>query len=202
MKKWLVFVLAAMMMFSAVAYAAAPSKTTSDVTQVLGYESSTSVTPEADFAVFVTQDKEEVSQELTKIYDYVATQQQTPITYFDETVQEDIAEKLPAGSDLGTLEMNEFITIGEQNYKDTYGDVAVQFQFVTQYRVGQKLVALIGIYTGDVDVNGNYIVEWVALDAEAQANGSVKILFPADILARMADAPALALAVLDEPMEG
>lgn len=195
MKK-LVIALVGLLMIVTLTSAAVPSVTTDDINQVTGIEAAVEVA--ADFAIAVVEDKPAVTAELNKIYAFVQ-EGKAPIEYFASAELETaVAAKLPEGTDLKKLQLNEFMTIGEFNYDQKYGEVKATFTFVTKYKANQKLVAVVGFYTDEKDADGNYIVEWVALDAVADASGNVQVIFTEDVLARMGTTQATSLAILSE----
>ena len=99
--------------------------------------------------VFVTEDAgEEVLAEIAKVFTAVNTDGMAPIEYFAEDVQAAVAALLPEGFDLKTLELNEFVTVDQSGYTDAIGDVTAYFEFATPHAVGQKLVMLLGFYSG------------------------------------------------------
>ena len=57
---------------------------------------------------------------------------------------------------------------------------------------------MIGLYDGTRGANGQYNVEWVVLDAEALENGDIAVEFPAELVERMENAVATAMAVLND----
>ena len=72
------------------------------------------------------------------------------------------------------------------------------FTFTTRYTVDQKVVVAIGLYDGTRDANGQYNVEWVVLNAEVLESGDIAVEFPAELVERMKNAAATAMAVLND----
>ena len=145
-------------------------------------------------------DAEEVLAEIAKVFTAVNTDGMAPIEYFAEDVQAAVAALLPEGFDLKTLELNEFVTVDQSGYTDAIGDVTAYFEFATPYALGQKLVMLLGFYSGEKDAQDNYEVEWVALAAEVQEDGLVAVTIPAECMVKMQTSKAVAAAVLSEPV--
>ena len=207
MKKMIALLMAMVLALASIpAYAAVPSKTTTDNTQVKQIETASDVVVAPEFAVKVAADPEPVVNEIAKVFSFVNEQQEAPVNYFPAETKEAIKEVLAVqgvaevnDEVLESMELNEFITIQPVEYKEEYGDIKAHFTFVTQYAVGQKVVAMMSIYTGEVDENGEPIVEWVALEAEVQADGSLAVIIPQAEMLRMQEAEAVALAVLSEP---
>lgn len=223
MKKLVSLIIAMILVLSAAAYAeaAVPSKTTTDNTVVEKVETSTGVVVEETFAIVVTPDPEPVVKEITNLYQYVVEEQKAPITYFPEETKTKVLEVLAvklAGvekveeiedieaienlPDLEQMEINEFITVETFDYKEEYGDIKTNFVFVTEYKAEQQVVVLFGLYTGEVDENGEFIVEWIVLDATVEEDGSLTVVIPQEEMLKMQEAQSVAMAVLSEKLEG
>ena len=110
----------------------------------------------------------------------------------------EVLEKLP---DLEKLEINEFISIEPVEYKEEYGDIKTNFTFVTEYKVEQQVIVLFGLYTGEIDENGEFVVEWVVLDAAVEEDGSLSVIIPQAEMLKMQEADSVAMAVLSEKAE-
>ena len=184
---------------SAETVATIPSKTTSDMAQIAAVEATGVVPEDSGFVVEIVQDTEPVQAEVAKLYTAVTVGGVAPVEYFPVEVKEAVAAALPETVVPEALELNELVPVDARNYDISYGDVYATFAFATMYTPGQTVVALLGLYTGEVDENGNYIVEWVTLNAEVNEDGTLRVLMPADVVARLQAAPAAALAVLNEP---
>lgn len=205
MKRVFAIALALMMLCAAaLADAVVPSKTTTDInktTEVIVTVQDETVEVKETFAIIVAEDKEPVAQEIAKIYTAVVEEQTAPVEYFPAEVQTVIAEKLPEIENIAELELNEFVTVDEIDYEEAYGDVEVVFELTTLYQPEQQIVVLVGFYTGEVDEEGNYVVEWVVLDAVVTEEGFVKVLFPTDALVKLQQSEAAAMAVLNTKAE-
>ena len=202
MKKMRIFVLTmARAAMTATAYAAVPSKTTTDIGGKTEVVAKGEVEVKDEFVIGSTEDKEPVIEEIAKIYEEVVVQNKPAVEYFPQKVQNAITEKLPEVLDAKELEMNEFVTIHTDGYEEAYGDMDVYFELTTVYDPNQKIVALVGFYTGEKDDNGNYIVEWVPMDAEVTEDGRVKVNFAKQDLLKLQNAATAALAILSEPIK-
>lgn len=190
MKKFALALASMLLVLSAAgAVAAVPSKTTTDVTRVKAVEST-----EPTMLIEVTEDAP-VVEEIEKIYQHVAVKGQAAIAYFPVETQNEIIALLPEGVKGSALTMNEFVTLTTEG---TAADVKVTFTFTTRYTVDQKVVVVIGLYDGTRDANGQYNVEWVVLDAEVLESGDIAVEFPAELVERMKNAVATAMAVLND----
>lgn len=206
MKKWMGMLLAvAMILLVTGAHAAVPSKTTSDVGKVSGVQSLSGATIGSDFVVQIAVDQAPVVQEINALYNFVndPLSPKAPIEYFPAETQEAVRAAVEAtlgqGYDMSQMEINEIVTLGEVGYDPAYGDVSVSFSLATQYTPDQKVVALLGIYSGAVDENGNFVVEWVVADAQVEADGQISVVLTSDTLSRFSTASTVSMAVLSTP---
>ncbi len=201
MKKFALMLASAMLILStASAMAAVPSKTTTDMTYVKSVETvkADGTNEAAGWDIEVTEDETPVSEEIAKIYDWIAVKGKSAVSYFPEEIQQAIAALLPENFKIENLQMNEFVTLTLTGDVDTLNDVKVTFTFTTKYTPDQKVVVVVGIYDGTRDANGQYIVKWIPLDAEVLENGDISVVFPAEVVAQMNDAVATAMAVLND----
>ena len=207
MKKWLSIMVAAVLLFSTVAFAAVGSKTTSDLTTVAGITTADG-TPVEGTPVTVASDSVMALDELDKIVTAVTTENKAPIDVFDADTQDAIADITGLTADeLAKWEMNEFVSIGASADADAAGDLVVNMTVATPYEVGQKIVVVLGTFDGTrtETAPGEYEfnVKWTALEAEVvsgTANGAeIAVKFPADVLAEMKQSVSNVLAVLSEP---
>lgn len=166
-------------------YLSVPSKTTSHITQTVHAQAVSGVELPEDFNVSIIEDAEQVVKEIIKLFTFVNTpveettpegekieRNPAPIEYFAEEVRAKVEEGFakqflledpewkPEEFDSKTLEIYEFFTVDEMNYDDEYGDVVARFEFATQYIPSQKVLAMLAFYTGELDEEGNDIVEW------------------------------------------
>ena len=191
MKKFALALASMLLVLSAAgAVAAVSSKTTTDVTRVKAVEST-----EPTMLIEVTEDAAPVVEEIEKIYQHVAVKGQAALAYFPVETQNEIIALLPEGVKGSALTMNEFVTLTTEG---TAADAKVTFTFTTRYTVDQKVVVVIGLYDGTRDANGQYNVEWVVLDAEVLESGDIAVEFPAELVERMKNAVATAMAVLND----
>ena len=207
-------------LLSASAQATAPSITTADLTKTISTEAINPTTGQlsriedmdipltGDFAILIVYNSENVLNELSKIFIFMREKGLPIIDYFDYDearengdinedgeIKKKIALLLPEGFDLDTLIMNEFDTAQIFNYTGEIGDVLVTFEFPSEYREGQIIVAVIGIF----DEMGN--VEWIPLKVETVKgpNGviCVQIYFTQDAIIKAGE-KSFALAILSE----
>lgn len=211
MKKFVSIIIALVLVLSVSASASVVSKTSTDTTQVETVESMTEgVVIEEGFAVVVTPDAVEVVEEIKSMFVFVNEEKQAPVNYFPEETKEQIKTVLAAKLELAPeadlsevinleeMEINEFVTFQTVEYKEEYGDVKVNFTFVTEYAQEQNLVALVSLFNGEVDEEGKQIVEWLVLEAEALEDGTVAVVIPQAEMLKIQSAQTSALLILSE----
>jgi len=206
MKKWLALVVAALLALSTMAAFAdvTPSKTTEVKIDAEKIETSTGTAVGDDFIVATPEEVPEKTEEVVKeLFDLTSKDDTPVVTYFSEDTQKTIAELLPEGTDLTSLEMSEIIALVIENYDESYGDIAIVFHFeTTAYDPDQSLVAMLGIYSAAeaANVEAEDGVEWFALAAEAVDNGDVKVTFTQDVLVKAEAADSCTLGILNTPL--
>lgn len=194
-----------MVCMSAVAYAV-PESTTQETTSVTDVTTSTDATVDAGFAIKIGGEETYSTTELGALSAFVKNNDVAPVNYFTQSqaVSDALAALVPEDFDVNTLSVHEFAPLTETNYAEDYGDVTATLTFATQYSPMQTLVAMIGVVTGE-DADGNPIVEWTALKAEAVADESdpeksaVKVLIPQALQQQMASLPAM-IAILSNDL--
>ncbi len=229
MKKLISILLVGLMLCAQVVAFAVPSKTTTDITKAVTITTSTGVTVADDFALGTTSDSPAVVEEISKLFAFVnnpdATEPVAPVTYFDTEVQDQItaafdeliAAALPAGEtaaeiDINNLEINEFTSLEVANYDAEYGDMAVEFSFATDYKVGQNMLALLGAYTTETAADGTTtaVPTWIVVpakvvedtdnlgDDDETMQSIVEVDFTADVMAQLSEADEVAMAIVSE----
>lgn len=166
-----------------------------------------------------------------------------PMEYFDEDLRKQVEEKFIEMCNLGidpeaekeiteydvsNIEINEIVALRVKNYKEAYGAIEVEFAFPTMYEIGQKVMVMVGTYSGELVENEaakkRYAVEWHLVEAEvveddamlqnlntadksAEAAGAdsalnsvVRVTFPPETVKAMGEAASISMLVLSEPM--
>lgn len=182
--------------FSAVAHASAPSITTSDLTRAAAVSTTTTTTETATepakVVVNVVNNTPAVENQIQAIAKFVAENNLPPAEYFGEEVKQQILSLLPEGANLDDFALNELITAQIEGEADQEGNLEVSFDFATVYTADDVLVALVGVF----DAQGN--VEWIAQNAEVDGETSlVKVQLTKDTLAKVGNT-SFALAILSE----
>ena len=90
------------------------------------------------------------------------------------------------GIDVPDLDLSEYVSLGINNYQESYGDVTATFGFATEYQVGQRVVVMFGYK----DENG--VIVWNELNAEV-VEGGVQIDFLSNLLVKAGPEAILAI---------
>ncbi|MBQ3080665.1 MAG: hypothetical protein IJC48_11830 [Clostridia bacterium] len=174
------------------------SKTATDNTQIEDIASANGLIKD-DFKIIVAEDKEPIKREIEKMYAFVNEENKAPAEYLPAEVLALAVDALD-GCEISLMEINEFVTIESVNYKEEYGDIVVNIEFVTNFAVGQKACACLAVYTGETDeATGEYKVEWVVLEAVALENGNLSVYIPMEEVLRIQDEFAVGMIVMNEP---
>lgn len=185
MKKTIAFLLVAVMALSMTsAFASSPVNYTPAVEEVAAEELTVAVV-----------ESEEVNKAVEAVEELVKAG--TPVVeYFPAETQEEVKAALPEAVKAEELELNEFVGLTVEGFEkaaEEADEVRLVIAFTTKYDPEQKVFPLIGL----VDANGN--VTWVLVEAEVQADGSVMLIIPADVLEQMGNAASVQVAVLSAP---
>ena len=149
----------------------------------------------AEKLTVVVGETEEVAEALAAI-EKVVEAGAPVITYFPDDTQAKVKDALPEAVEAGDLELNEFVALTVENAEQAAAEldeVRLVIAFTTKYDPAQKVFPLIGL----VDANGN--VNWILVEGEVQADGSVMLIIPADVLEKMGNAASVQVAVLSTP---
>jgi hypothetical protein len=185
LKKWIGLLLAILLMTATgSALAATPSKTTEDMTSIT--EQKTSGTSPSAVLIYIREEPSDMAVSVLKEISAFVASKAAPAGYFTQEVQAEILLRAPEKTDLSTLKMSEFVSLGIADYVESYGDVTCVFQFPTEYAEGQTVVALIGY----PDETGTIV--WQALDTTV-VEGSLRIVFPTDLMLRIGHDAVLAV---------
>lgn len=120
------------------------------------------------------------------------------IRYFPEETIAAIVEKLPETVVVENMQMDEFFPLKEMGYEESIGDIEVEFQFVTEYKDEDVVIALVGVPVEVVNEDGvaEQQIKWVPVETRI-VEGKVKILFTVDVLKEIQQGSAM-LALLRE----
>ena len=185
MKKILSLILATLMVLTAVAALAeaAPSKTAVDMAYVV------KTTAESGEGVIIKIiDFTEAFEKLLQDTLDTLTNGAKPIELFGEGTQEALKTKVGEEAE---LELNELWSIEVYGYQqDVHGAVTANFYFPTVYTAEQTLVAVIAIQT-------EAGVEEYVLDGTLVEDGTVDVVFSADVIVKMLEGTQNAIYMLN-----
>lgn len=194
MKKFLALVtLICMVLTTTAAFAAFPSKTAGDLTQVGAVETVTGVETDPTFAIVVAEETEKITAEIETMREFVAAEQPL-LTYFPEEVQQEVVAVMPETFDAAAAVAYELVPVSVVNYDETYGDVDAEFAFATAFPEGTEVVILLGLPNADA-VNG---MDWTVKQGTV-AEGVVRVPFTQEELVRMQDENAL-MVIMSAPI--
>jgi len=185
-KKWVALLVALVILTgSASTLAATPSKTTEDLTRVIGVE--TKAGEISDAIIWVEETPSEVAKTQLDAMKSFVEKKNPPVNYFPDAAKTEIAALVPKGTDLTKLNLSEYAAFSVGDYDATLGDIYATFQFPTVFTVGKTVVALVGFKSSD----GTIV--WHALETIV-VNGNLRIVFPSTLLEKSGH--ELVLAVL------
>jgi len=153
-----------------------------------------------DFSVYLPPLEEETveHQVFEEIKTFVEVEAAPVIQYFPEETVAAIVEKLPETVVVENMQMDEFFPLKEVGYDEAIGDVEVEFQFVTEYKDEDVVIALVGVPVEVVNEDGEIEIQikWTPVETRI-VEGKVKIIFPVDVLKEVQQGNAM-LALLRE----
>lgn len=198
MKKFLTVVCLLCMLLTATTALAAsvPSKTADDLTNVEITETETGVVADPSFAVTVVEPTETVSAKVTEMQEFAAKEKPV-VEFFPAEVQQEIVAVLPEEAAAAELIAYELVPVSVENYDETYGDVAISFEFATVFPEESEVIVLLGLPKAEV-AEGEDPTEWI-VKVGTVVEGKISILFTQEELVRMAEGEAL-MVVLGAPI--
>lgn len=194
MKKFLALVtLICMVLAASVAFAAFPSKTADDLTQIGVVETTTGVAIDPSFTIAVTDPTEAITAQVDSMRAVVEAEQPL-LTYFPEEVQQQVVAVMPADFDVNAAVAYELVPVTVANYDEAYGDVAAEFTFATAFPEGTQVVVLLGMPNAEAE-NG---MDWIVKQGTV-AKGVVRLQFAQEELVRMQADDAL-MVIMSAPI--
>lgn len=155
---------------------AVPSKTTSDLTNVVAVQVEEGVTVSSNFVVAVEAVD---APETLEVLNTIATKVNSGVAVadvFGAEAKEQIAALLP-NKNMSTLTMNEFVAIRVENYDASYKTVRVGMQVASVYTDGQELVAMVLIdgvwYACEAEVVDGVVYTVLDVELLEKMNGNV-----------------------------
>lgn len=186
------------------AMAAVPSKTTGDLTDLIGVVndegsdlSDQGLTVTVETASTQPQSSKTKQKEpsvadllLKDVAKFLADTKGSPIQYFGEDAQTQAALMMPEGTDLTAMALNEFFAVSIGGYNTTFGSVTAKFTFASAYEPGQGMLAMVGLPGADQ-------VTWYPMQATCDKDGVVAIRLTGDLLSQTQQGEAV-IAILSE----
>lgn len=173
----------------------------------------TLITPEGneyadDFVVYVTPVVEDTVEavafeEVVKVF----TEPTVSVKeYFGEEAVTAAVEFLPEEVDLETMQLDEFVPLQQSGYIEEYGEIKAVFEFATEYKEDDVLLAVIGIlpegYTGTMeDATAEGKILWIPVMTEV-IEGKVQITLTQEVMVQIGqNASVMALLRAEEATE-
>lgn len=173
---------------------ARPSKQAGDLTNVTGWESTSGAAIEDPFRIFFVDLTEPMQAEMLRLETFIA-EGHAPIEWFPEEIQNQAQEMKQDGAAVDKMLVYDVVAVMDENYKDTYGDVATENSFPTSYSADKEMFALLGFWQNDENA-----FEWYYLRANGMENTTnAEIVYKQLILPTMEEKPAM-LIVFSEPL--
>lgn len=186
------------------AFAAVPSKTTGDLTDLIGVVndegtdlSDQGLTVTVETTPVQTQSPKPKAKEpsvadllLKDVAKFLADTNGAPIQYFGEDALTQATQMMPEGTDLTSMALNEFFAVSIDGYNATFGNVTAKFTFASAYEPGQGMLAMVGFPGADQ-------VTWYPMQAVCDEDGVVAIRLTGDVLAQSQQGEAI-IAILSE----
>ena len=187
-KKVIIVIAAAVLLLTSIpALAALPSKTTRDMTRIVGIESENGNARQT--LIYIRAEPTDFANETLQSFVAHKNKNKNIADFFSVEMQQSMLKLLPADTDLKKMILSEFVSLGIGDYIASYGDITCTFQFPTDYKEKKPVVAMLG-YLG---AQGETV--WVPLKTEA-LNGTLVIVFPSEVL--LAAGHDVVLAVLSD----
>lgn len=178
-RKWIaLLVVLVLLTGTASALAETNSKTTDDLTRIVTIETQKEK-PGAALIWIEKEASDKAEAQIEEVKTFVE-QKNKPADYFPAETQKEITALTPAGTDLTKLKLSEVVPLGIGDYKIEFGMVYCTFRFPTAFPVDKTMVSVVG-YPGS---DGKMI--WVALETSVDANGDLRLVFPIDLMEKIA----------------
>lgn len=169
-----------------------PSKSEEDLRRVIHYYTESGNPLEDNFKIFTVSLTEEMTEEIERMRLFLK-QSPSLYSYFPETIQSEMLLVFPKGTDMESLIAYEIIAIRDENYRDTYGDVAARLQFAVNYSEEQSVVAMLGFPKKDA-IAPEW--EWTCMRATVN-DGGIETIFEQLMLIRLEEEPGLLMIISD-----
>lgn len=127
---------------------------------------------------------------LSDIYNFVRSENLKPVRYFEEDVQEQVQNLLPADVSVDVLHMTEFMqVIPDETEKRTgeNGSYSADVKVIidADYCPGQLVIIMVGDRQACMDDNDVDLIEWTPFQASVTDVGKIEFYFPAEYLEKV-----------------
>ena len=185
MKKSVLCILLVLAMIAGFAFAETPVKSVT-VTDIV---SPSGVTFAENFTVYLPPIEPETVEAVVfeEIAAVVEAAEVPVVEYFPAETVAAIVEKLPENVVAEDLQLDEFFPLKEMGYEEHYGAVEVEFEFATQYKDDDVVIALVGILGGELNLENEESfrdergIVWTPMDT-AINQGKVRVTFTEEVL--------------------
>lgn len=169
-----------------------PSKTEEELRRVVHYSTESGTAIEDNFKLFTVPKTDAMNEEIARMRLFL---EDVPslYTYFSEEIQNEMQYLFPENTEMDRLIAYEIIAVRDENYRDTYGDVAAELTFAVQYSQDQHVVATLGFPKKE-----EATWEWTCMRADVR-DGGIETIFEQLMLVRLDEEPGL-LIILSEPI--
>lgn len=173
---------------------ARPSKQVGDLTNVAGWESTTGSKIDDSFRIFFVDLTGPMQEEMLRMESFIS-EGHAPIEWFPEEIQNQAQEMKQDSATVNEMVIYDVVAVMDENYQDTYGDVATENSFPTSYSADKEMFALLGFWQSDANE-----FEWYYLRASGMENTTnAEIVYKQLVLPTMEEKPAM-LIVFSEPL--
>lgn len=170
-----------------------PSKSVKDVKRIFKWKSISGVDIDDDFRIFFVDLTQQMQDEMLRMEEFIG-EGHAPIEWFPEEIRNEALEMKQGNAALEDMVIYDIAAVMDEEYRDTYGDVATENQFPTSYSADKEMFAILGFWTEDEEF------EWYYLRVNGiEDTADVEIAYKQLVLPVMEEEPAM-LIVFSEPL--
>lgn len=187
-----------------------PSKAAEDIEKIEKWYSETGAEIEDDFRIYLVDQTKEMTEEVARIGRFIASEDgeaKPVINWFPEERVSEAQLLLGENVELDKMIVYDAAAVMQENYKDTYGDVAAECVLSASYSSECRMFVMLGFERPQEELEAISEAErdavthfdWYVQRAEA-GEDVAEIVFKQLALTKMDEEPALIL-VFSEPLE-
>ena len=187
-----------------------PSKAAEDIEKIEKWYSETGAEIEDDFRIYLVDQTKEMTEEVVRIGRFIASEDGEAKPVIDWFPEERVSEaQLLLGEDveLDKMIVYDAAAVMQENYKDTYGDVAAESVLTAAYSPERRMFVMLGFERPQEELDAipeaerDAVTHFIWYVQRAEAGEDVaRIVFKQLALTKMDEEPALML-VFSEPLE-